>query len=281
MVIAAGICFFAAECLGISQGEALFVSRLLTDGRQYRHNLNTLLCETAEIRGVLLESQRVKGLGLQSMAQQTFQIEIDDQLVSVRLNASDSSPHGRIYACIFFIAILIFVLCAVLFLPGKHGSASMWHNLSSNPVDSQDFIVQFVLLLSCPVLMVLLLWRYTMFAWPSDETFNCDRSTVSLSKVPWLDFGNKDWETRFYPLAEIEDIRYQAIASVRGASIYCLRFKTGDKTQRVLPGLKPHEADRVLKALKAFGADVPDDPRLTKKLAEEDADNHWSRWPTK
>jgi hypothetical protein len=215
------------------------------------------------------------------MAQQTFQIEIDDRLVSVRLDASASSPNGRIHACIFFIVLSILVLSGLLFLPGRQGSASMWDGISSSPVGSQGFIVPTVLLLSAPVLMFLGLWRYIVFTWPSDETFQCDRSTVSLSRVPWLDFGNKDRETRSYPLAEIRNVRYQALASVRGTAIYGLRFNTGDETQRVLPGLKPHEADRILKALKALGADVPDDPKLIKKLAEENADNQWSRGPTK
>jgi hypothetical protein len=63
-------------------------------------------------------------------------------------------------------------------------------------------------------------------------------------------------------------MRYQAIASARGVSIYGLRFNAGGRTERVLPGLKPREADKILKALKAFGADVPDDPTLSRKLAE-------------
>ena len=115
-----------------------------------------------------------------------------------------------------------------------------------------------------------------MFAWPSDETFQCDRLTVTLSRVRWLDFGNKNWQTSSHSLAEMKGIKYQAISSIRGDSIYGLRFSTGEKAHSVLPGLKPHEADRILKALRSFGADVPDDPLLTRKLAEEDAENHWN-----
>jgi hypothetical protein len=77
-------------------------------------------------------------------------------------------------------------------------------------------------------------------------------------------------------MEEIENLKYQAIASARGVSIYGLRFKAGGRTQRVLPGLKPRDADKILKALKAFGVDVPDDPKFLKKLAE-DAEDHWSR----
>jgi len=64
-------------------------------------------------------------------------------------------------------------------------------------------------------------------------------------------------------------MRYQAIANAKGISIYGLSFIAGGRTLRVLPGLKPRQADKILKALKAFGADVPDDPTLSKKLAEE------------
>jgi hypothetical protein len=70
-------------------------------------------------------------------------------------------------------------------------------------------------------------------------------------------------------LADVVDLRYQAVANARGVSIYGLCFIAGGGTQRVLPGLKPREADKILKVLKAFGADVPDDPTLSRKLAED------------
>jgi len=207
------------------------------------------------------------------MADHSFQIDIDDRSVTVRLDVSKYSPHGRFYACIFFIAFLALGICVLLFLPGKHGSPGMWQELSSNPVDSGGFIVPLVLLVSFPVLMGLFTWRYVVLAYPSDETFRCDRSTVTISKVRWLDFNNKHWNTRSFALAEIENMGYEAIARAKQASIYGLRFITAGKTLRILPGLKPQEADKILKALKTLGVDVPYDPELLKKL-EEDADSH-------
>lgn len=203
------------------------------------------------------------------MAGQGFDIDVNNRSVSVRLDVSGHAPRARFYACVFFIAIGALAICALLFLPGKHGSPSMWHDLSSSPVDSGGFIVPLILLLSFPVLMSLLLWRYLVSAYPSDETFHCDGSTVTISKVRWLDIHNKHWDTRSYALADIAKIRYQAIARAKGGSIYGLRFKAGGRRQRVLPGLKPREADKILKALKAFGADVPDDPALSRKVAED------------
>jgi len=73
-------------------------------------------------------------------------------------------------------------------------------------------MVPLVLLLSVPVLMGLLLWRYIMLAYPSAETFHCDGVTLTLSQVRWLDVHNKRWDTRSYPLAEIAEMKYQAIA---------------------------------------------------------------------
>jgi hypothetical protein len=169
----------------------------------------------------------------------------------------------------FFIAIGALAICGLLFLPGKHSSPSMWHDLSSSPADSGDFIFPFILLLSFPVLMGFLLWRYTIFAYPSDETVHCDRSTLTISKVRWLDIHNSHWDTRSYALAGIADMRYQEIAYVKGGSIYGLCFIAAGKTERVLPGLKPREADKILKALKTFGADVPDDPTLSEKLVTQ------------
>jgi hypothetical protein len=55
-------------------------------------------------------------------------------------------------------------------------------------------------------------------------------------------------------------------------SIYGLRFKAGGKTWRILPWLKPADAERILLALKSFGTEVPDDPLVPSKLKE----NQWS-----
>jgi hypothetical protein len=202
------------------------------------------------------------------MTEPDFHVDINDQSVSVRLNVSGHSPRGRFYASIFFVAFLALAMCGLLFLPGKHGNPSMWHDLSSYPVDSGWFIFPMALLLGFPPLAGLLTWRYVVSAYPSDETFRCDRSTLTISRVRWLDIQNKHWDTRSYALADIVKMRYQAIARAKGASIYGLRFIAGGRTQRVLPGLKPREADKTLKAFKAFGADVPDDPTLSRKLAE-------------
>jgi hypothetical protein len=198
------------------------------------------------------------------MPEQQFHIETTNQSIYVQMNAG----RTRFYALSFFTGFVVLAICALLFLPGKHGSPGMWHALSTSSTGSADFLIPLFLLLSFPVFMVATTKRYVMLACPSDETFRCDRSTLSISRVRWLDVRNNRWDTRSYPLAEVRGIRYKVITRLKGGSIYGLRFEAGGKTQRILPGLKPCDAESVLVTLKALGADVPDDPLVPGKPKE-------------
>ena len=57
---------------------------------------------------------------------------------------------------------------------------------------------------------------------------------------------------------------------LRGYSIYGIRFKARGKIRRVLPGLKPRDAEKLLLQLKTFGADVPDPPVVSSELKDDD-----------
>ncbi|HTZ75274.1 MAG TPA: hypothetical protein VMB47_15230 [Candidatus Aquilonibacter sp.] len=202
------------------------------------------------------------------MSKPDFNVEINNGSVSVRLNGV--SPRARLYAFILcFIGLPVLGVCFLLFVPGEHGGPSMWQYLSSRPVHSAFFSFELVLLLITPPFLLLAIWRYTVCAYPSDEILRCDGSTLTVSKARWFDFhSNANWNTRSYASAEIETMRYKAIARVRRGSIYGLYFKARGSNERVLPGLGARDADKILKAFKAFGINVPDDPRLLRKLAE-------------
>jgi hypothetical protein len=198
------------------------------------------------------------------MPEQQFHIEATNQSVYVRMDAG----RTRFFALASFVCLAVLGICALLFLPGKHGDPSMWHDLSAGPAGSAGFLTRLALLLCSPLFMVVTTKRYVMLAYPSDETFRCDRSTLSISRVRWFDVDNHRWDTQSYSLVEVRGIRYGAVASLRGYSIYGLRFEAGGRTQRILPGLKPRDAETLLAKLKAFGADVPDDPLVPDKLKE-------------
>jgi hypothetical protein len=191
--------------------------------------------------------------GRERLNQKEFEVEITSQSVKVRLNASMKSPHGRFYWAAFFVALWIAALCLLVFAKGKHGEPGMWHDFATYPVNTAGFILPLLILLGSSALMALISWRYVVMAYPSDEILCCDRSTLTISKVRWLDIHNKDWRTRSYPLREITGLKYQSVAISKGAAVYGLRFRAEGRSQRVLPGLGTHDAGKILKAVKSFG----------------------------
>ncbi len=173
---------------------------------------------------------------------------------------------------LIFFSILCLVLdAALLFLPGKNGRPSVWHDFTTRPISTDGFIWLFMVIIGLPGFLALLTHRYAWAAFPSDQTLQCDSKTLTYSRVRWFDFTNKDWITCTYAVSELAEFQYRSLGSSKGTSIYGLTFLAEGKVRRALPGLKPHQADRVLKGLKSLGADVPDDLVLKKKLEDEAA----------
>jgi hypothetical protein len=199
------------------------------------------------------------------MAHTDFSISITDKSVDVRYTPSVSEPRGKLFGFIFTICILVVLACALLFLPGKHGNPSMWHDLANAPSDSSVvFAIGFTLFIG------LFGWqgfRYARAAWASDETFHCDREAITISRIPWLDFSNRTWRTYTYPLTDVSGIRFAVIASAKGRSFWGLRFRAHGR-RWALPGLEAPEAKPILTALRTLGADVPDDPNLDKRIKQ-------------
>ena len=198
-----------------------------------------------------------------------FRIDISDQSVNVRLDVSTHSGRSRFYWLGFLVAMLAIGLCIFLFSPGKNGNPSMWHGMTTSSAGYLDFLVPFFTLIIVPPPMFFFLRGYLRFACPSDETLACDRSSLTVARVRWLDIRNRHWITSSYPLREVQEIGYRELSSFRGSSVYGLRFVVGNKTYRVLPGLLPRDAERILNALKALGVNVPVDPELARKLNED------------
>lgn len=154
----------------------------------------------------------------------------------------------------------------------------MWSDLVNQPFGSSfaiGTVISLVLALS------LITWqgiRYARAAWPSDETLLADDTAMTLSRVPWLDYSNSRWKTTVFPRAEVTGLRYSVIASAKGRAFYGIRFLAHGR-RWVLPDLPAVDAQRILKALQALGYDVPDDPKLQKRIDElrsmEMGDTSW------
>jgi len=201
------------------------------------------------------------------MAHSDFSISVTDKAVDVRYTPSASEPRGKLFGFVFIICTLVVMVCAVLFLPGRHGNPSMWHDLASAPSSSSDFLVPVIGLAIFTGLFGWQGFRYARAAWASDEMFHCDREAITISRIPWLDFSSRTWRTYTYPLTEVSAIRFAVIASAKGRSFWGLRFLAHGR-KWALPGLEAPEAKNILTGLKALGADVPDDPNLDKRIKE-------------
>ncbi len=200
------------------------------------------------------------------MAHSDFSISISAAAVDVSYTPSESEPRGKLFGFIFIVVTLVALASALLFLPGKHGNPSMWHDLNNA---SSGWSVYFVLS-GLVIFIGLYGWqgfRYARAAWASDEKFYCDRETITIKRIPWLDFSNRAWRTYTYPLEEVSAIRFAVIASAKGRAFWGLRFRAHGR-KWALPGLEAPEAKQILTGLKALGADVPDDPKLDKQIKE-------------
>jgi hypothetical protein len=201
-----------------------------------------------------------------TMAHSDFTISITNDAVDVSFTPSTSKPRGKLYGLIFTVSMLVLMVCAVLFLPEKHGNPSMWHDLTRDPPGSFLFFIMIVMV----PFIGLFSWQlflYSRAAWASDETFHCDREGITIKRIPWLDFSNRTWCTYTYPLSEVSAIRFAVIASAKGRAFWGLRFRSRGR-KWALPGLEAPEAKDILRGLKALGADVPEDPNLDKRSKE-------------
>jgi hypothetical protein len=196
-----------------------------------------------------------------------FKIEIQPHSVDVRLDASTSSPRRRFYAGTFYIIFILLLECLMIFAPGKHGSSSMAQDLSHTPTNSAFFLFIVILLLTLNAFLIFITRRALWGFYPSDETFHCDSSTLTISKVRWFDTSNTQWETTSFPSSEISQVRFAIVAPDRYRSIHGLRFLANGKRMKALPGLNAQQANKILEGLQHLGVDLKETYRFKKKAA--------------
>jgi hypothetical protein len=76
------------------------------------------------------------------MPDEKLHLDITNDSVSVRLNGD--SGRKRFYALAFFSALTALGVCLLLFLPGKNGSSSIWHDRSASFVLTLTFPSSFL-----------------------------------------------------------------------------------------------------------------------------------------
>jgi hypothetical protein len=200
-------------------------------------------------------------------------IELTDEAVDVKLNASARSPNAKLGGFLFIMCGILLMDAALLFMPGKPGHRSMWNNMVSAKSPS-DWIAPVLILTAGTISLAWLGFRWARAAWPSDEHFHCDRTALTLARIPYLDFKSRNWNKTSFALADVSRIRFDAYASAKGGTIYGLRFCVQQTGHKALPGLEAPEAQKILLALQRLGADVIIDKTLQKRVDEAVANRY-------
>lgn len=115
------------------------------------------------------------------MAHRDYSISVTDNAVDVAYTPSASQPRGKLFGFIFIVSMLILMASALLYLPGKHGIPSMWHDLTKSPSGSSIVVIP----IGGLIFIGLFDWqgfRYAQAAWASDETFRGDRQAIKITR---------------------------------------------------------------------------------------------------
>lgn len=206
----------------------------------------------------------------QNMKRGNLDIGFTDGTVDVKLNASARAKLGGF---IFTVAMLAIGNAALLFIPGKQTDQSMWRDIltAKNPF---DLIAPLLVITFFTTFLAWVGFRWAAAAWPSDEHFHCDPTTVTFARVPYLDLKNRKWKKTSFALAKVSSIRFGAYASAKGGTVYGLRFSVGRKGYKILPGLEGPEAQKILMVLQRLGCDVLLDDKLQKRVDQAVANRY-------
>lgn len=118
-------------------------------------------------------------------------VSINKDSVEVRLDPSSRSPNAKLGGAVFIVSVGLVVLCAMLFIPGKHNGPSLFQNISGSGIESVEVLIPFGILI---IGVGLTCWGgfwWSAAAWPSDETLHCDETILTISRIPYLDFRNR------------------------------------------------------------------------------------------
>jgi len=181
-------------------------------------------------------------------------VVVTPELVRVRYEPSQESPYRRFYMGAAFFLFVIALLAIMVFMPGKHAAPSIWDDLHPHPGHGILIPVFFVLLFS-----TWLFWsvaKSVRYIYPGDQEIVCNRESLVVSWVPWMDWSNTKRVSESYPLGYVSGIRYGVIVSGKGKSTYGLRFNASGTNYRLFPDLSAYHAGKILAGMEALGVET-------------------------
>ena len=190
------------------------------------------------------------------MPKKTIDIVVEPGLVRVHYDVISKSPHGRFYVGLACLLFIIAMSCVLFFSGGKHGATSLWQDMHAYPTNSFHILFPLALILTLSVLLGWHMARVVAVAYPGAQKLECDRTTLTVSRIRWLDWENKEWISESYQLSDVSRIRFGVIVSGRGNSTYGLRFRAAGRNYKCFPKLTTREVGKILAGLEALGADT-------------------------
>ena len=190
------------------------------------------------------------------MPQQGFEISITKDSVDVRRDVSFLIQRYGSYVGLAYIALAVAGFYWVV-LYSSHGQISIWEIIREGQAAGSDFVTT----AACLALALPIFFMGARTFFPSGELLHCDRSTFTVSRIPWFNLRGK-WTTHSYPLPDISQLRFGMIIRSRGNNFDGLRFSAAGKEQKLFAGLEAPEAHKILRGLPALGVDVLIDPEM-------------------
>jgi hypothetical protein len=190
------------------------------------------------------------------MPKGTIDIVVEPGLVRVNFDTISTFPHKRFYVGLACLVFIVVADCAIFFSGGKHGATSLWQDMHAYPIDSSRILFPLAIIVIPSVLLCWHISRVVAIAYPGAEKLECNRTTLTISRIRWLDWENKDWISESYQLNDVSRLRFGVIVSGRGNSTYGLLFRAAGRNYRLFPKLTTHEVGKILAGLEALGADT-------------------------
>ena len=174
-----------------------------------------------------------------------FRIEITKDRISV--SHTDGRWPPDIGTTIVFVALsgLIVYLVTTCLTP-----LEVWFYPSNWP-----------LLIFISLFVATLLWAALRSLFPSGQSLTCDRTTLTIGRIPDASLRGQ-WKYESFPISAVKELQFASVAFGGQRPVLGLRFKVDGVTKKILAGLESPEAAQILDALATFGVSVVRDPAM-------------------
>ena len=183
-------------------------------------------------------------------------IVIEPGLLRVQYDAIRTSPHRRFYIGLGHLLFFLTIICLFIFASGKHGAPSVWQDLNTYPAGSSGFLFPVGFVLAFFLICVWHLTRIVPAIYPGGQKLECDGLTLTVSRMRWFDWENKEWISESYLLKDVSRFRYGVLVSGRGNSIFGFKFRAAGRSYRLFPYLTTREVGKILSGLEGLGVET-------------------------